>query len=713
MAGSKYSREQTWQLGAEPDLALSSEISQKLGVSAAMGRLLCCRGCGSVGDAESFLRRDGGALYDPYLLPDMDRAVEIIQRAAAEKRRIVIYGDYDADGVTSVSVLYLYLRDMGADVSYYIPKRSEGYGMSKDAIGKIAADGAGLIITVDTGITAVAETEYARSLGVDVVVTDHHECIDDMPPAYAVVNPQRGDSKYPFSGLAGVGVVFKLVCALETARCPDEDRLTAVMRVSDKYIDLVAIGTIADVMPVLDENRLIVSYGLLKIENTTRPGLRALIDASSDGARRKTRVRVTSSYISFTIAPRINAAGRIADASLAVELFLSDNDARARILADKLCEVNRERQLLENVISEEAYAKIDKDGGSDPVIVVSDEGWHNGIIGIVASRVTEKYGRPSILISFDGAGGEHDIGKGSGRSVKGLNLAQALGECGEYLVKFGGHELAAGLSLERCRLDDFKRAINDVARRELLGGVPEQIITADMELALGEATLEFADEQRLLEPFGVGNPTPLYMTRDAEVTAAVGVGSNKHTRLTLAGEAPITAMCFSASPEELDVYAGERVDILYNIDVNEFRGERTPQLIVRAIRKSESELAREAEDEEIYRKMRASAADACGNPALHIPRREDFAALYRILRHEIAMDRTRHTARGIMALTAGLLPMTYVKVRLALDIFDEMGLLCVRAVDGGAFELTARVCETKIRLDQSRILSALHAAYGG
>ena len=702
---------------APPEAA--SAISDALGVSAALGRLLYKRGCHTPDEARSFLRFEGESLYDPYLLPDMRTAVEKIMEAVKAHRKIMIYGDYDADGVTSVSVLYLYLSGLGADVGYYIPKRSEGYGMSECAVRQMAEDGVGLIITVDTGVTAISEIRLARELGIDVVVTDHHECIDELPCAAAVVNPQRRDNKYPFVGLAGVGVVYKLLCALETAYSDDGDTAAATLRISEKYIDLVAIGTVADVMPVLDENRIIVSYGLSRIENTTRPGLRALMEAcasSGDTARRAKKTRVTSGYISFTLAPRINAAGRMGDASLAVALFLSKTETEAAALASKLCEVNRERQQLENIIAGEAYEKIEAthDFEHDPVIVVADEGWHHGIIGIVASRVTEKYGRPSILISFEGDGGSKDIGKGSGRSVHGLNLAFALCECGDLLIKCGGHELAAGLTIERGKLDEFRRRINEVARQKLAGVSSSSVVNVDDTLKPDELTLGLAEEIRMLEPYGVGNPTPVFMTEDMPVVTVTGVGANKHTKLTLGSmNSAVTGMVFSVSPEELGFSAGSLVDVLYNIEINEFRGELSLQLIVRAIRKSASQVRHETEARMLYEALRSGTAEMPSEYDDYIPGRSELAALYRVLRGEISAGKTEHTAGEIESLVSRLakVKVNYVSVRLSLDIFAEMGILNVCETAADTFTVGLPAHSEKVDLEKSRILSMLREKY--
>lgn len=439
-----------------------NEIANKLGIKLPTAQLLVNRGCMTPTEAKAFLTKEEEQLHDPFMMLDMDNAAYRIIEGIENGDKIVIYGDYDVDGVTSVSSLYLYLKEKGADVSYYIPCRlGEGYGVSEAAIRKLHEEGYNLIITVDTGITAVAEAELARQLGMDIIVTDHHECHGELPDAEAVVNPRRPDCPYPFKELAGVGVVFKLMCAVESVMNPEDEMIDCVRRISAEYGDLVAIGTIADVMPINDENRLIVSYGLSLIENTTRPGLIELIEATRSDSKYQTKRKITTSFIGYTIAPRINAAGRISDASIAVKLFLAEDCETAAPIAKKLCDINRERQNEENKIVDQAYARIDAehDFERDPIIILDDEQWHHGIIGIVASRITEKYACPSILISFEGNGSEksgEDFGKGSGRSVKGLNLVDALSECSDLLEKFGGHELAAGLTIKRENLPNSR-----------------------------------------------------------------------------------------------------------------------------------------------------------------------------------------------------------------------------------------------------------------
>ncbi|MBP3369173.1 MAG: single-stranded-DNA-specific exonuclease RecJ, partial [Clostridia bacterium] len=479
----KNRREKVWceryVFGDASRDAAVRQMAQELGRSELFSVLLYNRGYRTAEDAFRFLRFEEADLHDPFLLADMDKAVERVLRAVETGEKICIYGDYDVDGVTSVSILYLYLGSLGANVTMKIPKREgEGYGVSCNAIEALAQEGVKLIITVDTGITAGAEVEYAKTLGVDFVVTDHHECRIELPDACAVVNPHRPDCTYPFKELAGVGVVFKLVCACQITRCRQNGSsvIDGIRKVCTDYADLTALGTIADVMPIVDENRLIVSMGLKIMEDRPRPGLAALIDAASSkksGEESPRKRKITSGFIGFGIAPRINAAGRISDAAIAVRTLLAPKGKEAEDYAEELCAINRQRQIEENRIAEKAYEMIEDiaDLDSNPVIVLDSNEWQQGIIGIVSSKITERYGLPSILVSFYGSVGfaecDFDDGKGSGRSIKGLNLVEALGYCDDLLVKYGGHELAAGLTVKRGNLDEFRERINAYAREHL------------------------------------------------------------------------------------------------------------------------------------------------------------------------------------------------------------------------------------------------------
>ena len=666
-------------------------IAEDLGVFLPTAQLLVNRGCTTPEEARSFLAKEEEQLHDPFLMKDMDRAVERIVAAIEAKERIIIYGDYDVDGVTSTTCLTLYLASRGADVGYFIPSRAgEGYGVSEGALRRLSEEECRLIITVDTGVTATAEVVLAHELGMDIVITDHHECHEDLPAAEAVVNPRRPDCTYPFKELAGVGVVFKLLCALEAVLSPDDGMMDCVRRIAKEYGDLVAIGTVADVMPIRDENRLIVSYGLSLLEHTARPGLVELIEATRMEAKAATRRKITASYIGYTIAPRINAAGRIRDASLAVELLLAKDCDTAAPLARHLCDINRERQEEENKIMEEAYAKIaaEHDFAHDPVIVLSAENWHHGIIGIVASRITEKYGCPSILVSFEGAGGEKrpdDPGKGSGRSVKGLNLVEALVSCSDLLEKYGGHELAAGLTVKRENLAEFKRRLNDYARERLNPAEMMPELDAECELEAPDLTLEQASELYSLEPYGVSNPVPVFILRRAAVCEITPVGGGRHTRILLkTGGKTVTAMCFRMNMRELDLYPGDEADVLFTLDVNEFQNQKTVQLIVKDIRLTAERMNAENRERELYDLFR-SGKPLCGlTPAeAVIPTREDFAEIYGLLRRQLDADRDSFTVRAPSWLAASDgRPIGYIKLKVILLTFRELGLFGVERLSG-------------------------------
>ena len=682
-------KEKRWIVSQAPsgDASLCcASISRELGIGEILARLLYNRGYRTSDAARSFLRLENEILGDPFRLKDMEAAVSRILKAIESKERITIYGDYDVDGVTSVCTLLLYLRSHGAVVDYYIPNRSgEGYGVSVGALEKISLLGTSLVITVDTGITAVDEVEFAKTLGIDVVVTDHHECQKAIPKAVAVVNPHRPDCTYPFKDLAGVGVVFKLLCALEERFCGG-DRISAVKQIVSEYSDLISIGTIADVMPIKEENRLIVKCGLSKISRTERAGLRALIRSVSKKADARSGATktppITSGYVGYTIAPRINAAGRIRSASMAVELFLAEDLEDAEGLANALCEANRERQAEENRIMQEAYRQIEEehDFENDPVIVLASDEWHHGVIGIVASRITEKYGLPAILISFEGCDplvqAPSDVGKGSGRSIKGMNLASALMAVGRNLVKFGGHELAAGLSVTRGMLDTFRREINAYAREQLNEESIVQTVHADAELSVSEMTMELAKELSYLEPFGTGNPVPTFVLRGVVVNEMVPISGGKHTKLLVGdGGVSLQAMCFGMPSSSLDLLVGDTADLLFTLDVNEWAGRRSLQMIVKDIRRSDdAERQRAAERvrfEEIWGGGKYTAEEKV------LPNREHFGAVYSILRASIRSGVDCMSHRALLSRLYPILPgeIGYVRLKLILRILQELGLL--------------------------------------
>ncbi|MBQ7474563.1 MAG: single-stranded-DNA-specific exonuclease RecJ [Clostridia bacterium] len=701
---------------------IARDIADSLSLSLPVAKLLHDRGMNDPEEARRFILKREEQLYDPFLMKDMRKAAERVASALFSGERIIIYGDYDVDGVTSVSALLLFLRDRGGNVGYYIPKRDrDGYGVSLGAIERLAAERCDLIVTVDTGVTAVSEIKAATDAGIDVVVTDHHECQDTLPDALAVVNPKRADCAYPFDELAGVGVVFKLMCAVESILSPDDGMADCVRRVAAEYCDLIAIGTIADVMPVTDENRLIISYGLKLIEEGRRQAMNALMLAAAEGRTPPPKKKISAGYIGYTIAPRINAAGRMKDASTAVELFTTDDPERAEQLAAELCETNRERQRTENEIVEEAYAMIDRthDLEHDPVIVLSSDVWHHGVIGIVASRIAERYGLSSILVSFEGEnndGGAEDVGKGSGRSVRGVNLVEALAACSDLLVKYGGHELAAGLTVRRGDLDEFRRRINDYVREK--GKTVDESKThpdADLELLPSDVSMTVAEELYLLEPYGVRNPTPVFYMSDVYISDETLVGGGKHTRMFLKKEEmTAVAMFFRNSISDIDLYPGDTADVLFNLDINEFNGTRSVQLIIRDIRLSENRAAAEKREREIFSAIFSSRTEELGlsdrERADSMPTRDDFAAVYSNIRKELRCDHRVFSIRALRHLLATRgIGLSYVKLKSILAVFRELNLIGVNEVGGtpDVYEFNEVNVSGKTSLDRSEILKKL------
>ena len=696
-------------------------LAAELNISPICAKLIYNRGYTSPEAARGFIHTGIESLHDPYLMKDMDLAVQRIARAVKDGENITVYGDYDVDGVTSVSLTYLYFKAQGAKIDYYIPSRNkEGYGVSKLGIDKLCERGTKLIITVDTGITATDEVEYAKGLGIDTVVTDHHECYASLPNAEAVVNPHRPDCDYPFKELAGVGVVFKLLCAFEEYLHPELSKVECVRNICDGYVDLTAIGTVADVMPVCDENRFIVDMGIKKISETNRCGLAALIETASSTdsnsqpavgqAHKQKKRKVNTGFIGFTLAPRINAAGRISSAEKAVELLLCEDYNQALSKARELCEINLCRQVEENRIAEQAYKMIEQthDFEKDRVIILDNDSWQQGIIGIVSSRITERYGLPSILISYEGAtrgfASSDDIGKGSGRSIKGLNLVGALGYCEDILEKFGGHELAAGLSVRRGNVDEFRKKINEYAAHYLTDEDIKIRCEADCEIDARDVTMSLVQEIDMLEPFGVANAAPLFILRDLEVDRIISLGAGNHCKIFFMGEEHnISAVCFGVSASKLDFCRGERVDLLCRLGINEFRGVKSLQFILQDIRMSENFSSQRIIEKEKYRKI-SNGAEFCVSDDV-IPTRDEVASVYRFLRYEIGLGHSVFSDRILKSRIDTCLDtgINYVKLRFIIDILVDMKVMSVTEISGDIFEyhLCENVQKTSIESSQT------------
>jgi single-stranded-DNA-specific exonuclease len=572
-----------WKLSEMPEeaRARSKIISDALGIPSLVADLMVQRGIENTSDAEAFLRADLMDLEDPNLLKDMEKAVERIIRGMEENEKIVVYGDYDVDGITSICVLVGVLASLGANVDYYIPDRvDEGYGMNSEAVRSIAKDGASLLITVDCGITAFLEVQLAESLGMDVIVTDHHEPHGELPSAVAVINPKRHDESYPFRDLAGVGVAYKLAQALLMTVKGTPEALTP----ADRLLDLVALGTIADVSPLVGENRVFAKQGLAKINRTENLGLRSLIQVC--GLRDR---MITAGTVGFVLAPRLNAAGRIGDASLCVELLLTDSPERAMAIAKFLDNVNSERQEMEMKIFEEASSMVKTCGGQpiDSVLVLANERWHPGVIGIVASRLVEEFNRPTILISLDG-----DEGRGSGRSIPEFDLYKALSLCSDALLGFGGHKYAAGIAVSRHAIDGFREEINEVGRSVLSEDDFLPKVFCHQELALDEIDLDVAKGIAMLAPFGVANPTPVFLSTEVMLKEYRGVGAGgRHLKLRLSQSGrEHDGIGFDLGHLTSQMYSHRvtAIDIIYTIEVNEWNGIIRPQLNVKGLRVAEN-----------------------------------------------------------------------------------------------------------------------------
>lgn len=558
-----------WVMNDLPEEKIE-KTAKEAGISKLLARIFLGRGVDDPGYIEEFLNPSLDTLHDPFLMCDMEKAVDRIIKAINNDEKILIYGDYDVDGVTSTSILFDFFRSLKADISYYIPDRlNEGYGISVGAVDRILEMDIDLMITVDCGITAFEEVKYITDNNLDIIITDHHECKESIPLAYAVINPLRPDCTYPFKELAGVGVAFKLVCAIA--------KRMGIHDVERRYLDLVTLGTVADVVPLLGENRAIVKHGLTMIENTSNIGLGALMKVSGAEDR-----KVTSFVISFVIAPRINAAGRIGDAQRAVKLLTTDHEAEAFEIAKDLDEQNKYRQETELSIWEEVVNIIDTgmDLKKEKVIVVSGEGWHHGIIGIVASKITERYNRPSILITI-----EDGMGKGSGRSIEGFNLFKALTHCEGILEKYGGHEQAAGLTLKSENIDELRRQINEYADSVLdeCDLIPK--VKIDVGLTREDISIDNARELELLAPFGANNPGPVLRYDNIKVSEIRAVGQDKHAKLKFNDNGLIIDAIGFNKGDLINVYGESDVlDIACSLEINSWNGNENVQLNIKDIR---------------------------------------------------------------------------------------------------------------------------------
>ncbi len=615
--------------------------------------VLAARGITTPNMARNYLSCDT-ELPDPYLMKDMDLAVGRVGLAMTRGEKIAVFGDYDVDGITSTCLLTDFLRRCGADVVSYIPGRlEEGYGLNPIAIRQLHGEGVKLIITVDCGITAISEAQLCKALGIDLVITDHHECKDCLPEAAAVVNPHRPDCSYPHKTLCGVGVAFKLACALSG----DPRQVLA------DYADMVCLGTVADVMPLQGENRVFVARGLELLKNTRRPGIAALMNEAGCDPQ-----QISATAIGFMLAPRINAAGRMGKIELAVELFLTDNEEKAGLLAKALCDLNRQRQSVESEIYAQAVSMLPQ-GKIPEAIVLADESWHQGVVGIVASRMAEEFSCPAFLICLDG-----DHGKASSRSYGGFNLFSSLTALAPLLESYGGHELAAGFTIHRSQIPAFRQEIGRLASEYYAAEQgPRTVLEVDCAVTPELLTVRGIDSLQALEPCGSGCPKPVLMMEKLTVDRISMVGGGRHMRLRFKqGHHYVNAIYFSANPQAVSVEPGDLVDVAFHPQINEFRGERTAQMNVLDIRPSCS--AECSVDTAGYARLRQDRLDAATASQL-LPDRQTLGLVWRYLAGVGGpiQESPLCLCRKIVRRTGN--PLSLGQLLTCLDIFREVGLL--------------------------------------
>ena len=626
-------------------------ISEKLGISPYSALIASTRGINTVDQAREFFGLDERKSVDPMDFPDMYPAVKRIQKALDGFERIAVYGDYDADGVTSTALLYSYLEMQGADVVYYVPnRRTEGYGLSYEAIDKLSLMGVRLIITVDNGISAIDEAKYINELEMELIVTDHHLPSDVLPQAVAVVDPHREDCNLEFKDYAGVGVAYKLICALEG----EENGVT------DSFADLAAIGTVADIMPLIKENRDIVLRGVELIADSDRIGLQALIEAGGLGNK-----AITSTSVAFGICPRINAAGRMGSADRAIRLLLTDDYDEATLLAQEINDENILRQQTEQEILGQAVEQIkaNPDWQYQNVLVVAGEGWHDGVVGIVASRLVEKYGKPTLVITVDG-----EEAKGSGRSIEGFSLYDALNACGECLTNFGGHTLAAGIGLKTSDIDAFRKAINAYADSMEM---PYPIQNIDFKLNPACVSVEMLETINQLEPFGSGNPQPIFGLYNMTVSDIQPIGNGKHLRIILERNGiSLQTVKFKTVQAEFPYRKGDVVDAAVQLEANEYLGQVRVNILLKNIK------LHDMVEEDLFSSMSDFSKLMCGktqglDAELLIPQRETSAKVYRFIRSVGRWNYDIETLCHRLDLWAE----DYGQVAVSVEAMLEMGIL--------------------------------------
>lgn len=678
-----------WQFSA-PNKTIAAQLSDEYGFPPFLSLLLVTRGICTAEAIEAY--RSAVEWHDPMLLPDMDKAVDRIRKALDEFESILIFGDYDADGVTATAMLYSYLGVCGANVRFALPRREEGYGLNRTIIEQAAQQGVKLIITVDNGISACDEIAYASELGIDTVVTDHHKPPEVLPHAVALVNPHCAGNKSPFVPLCGAGVAFKLIAALEDC---DGTYLPEVLL--DQFSDLAAIGTIGDIVPLQGENRMLVRMGLKRIAESDRVGLHKLLET----AALLGRDNLSAGNLSFTLVPRINAMGRMHTSEQVVQLLLTDEDEEAMTVCGILEQANYERQQQEGAVTEAANEILRQDPRRllERVLIVWGEDWHPGVLGIVASRITEKYGKPSVVISI-----KDGVATGSCRSINGFSIIDALTSCSEMLTRFGGHTLAAGFSLPVGQVEAFAHAINAYAAQ--IKTMPFPMLRIDCKLNPAGLSVAIVDELQEMEPFGAENPIPVFALLGMRLDAVQPVGGGKHLRLSLSRDGhAVQAMLFRTAPEQFPYGAGDRLDLAVTLDKSMYRGVAELSVVVRDYRPEDFDAEQHLRQKQNYEAFARGEAADCNSM---LPNRTQIASVYRLFKAE--EDRPRDMSYFCYRLQKE--QIGYDRLTIALIALRQLGLIRVMR-DGDTLRVRINPTTQKVLLDDAPILKRLKGELQG
>ena len=701
-----------WNI-AEHDQAQVARIAREFNIGELTAKLLINRGYVEKEQIELFLNKSRDLLHDPFLMRDIEKGIDRVYKALVNKEKVMVYGDYDVDGISSTCVMYIYLKKLGIDVCYYIPDRfEEGYGINNEAIKKAKENKINLIITVDTGITAVEEIVYAKELEIDIVITDHHECPKILPDAAAVINPKRQDCQYPFKELAGVGVAFKFISAYNikygSNKTYDGDADF------ESYYEFTAMGTVSDIMTLTDENRILVDIGLKSMRVSKNFGINAILESYY---KFKDRKNISTDIIGFYISPRINAAGRLAKADRAVELFLTESKTASEIIADELSALNKKRQETEKDIFAQAENELshipDNIKEKKKIIILYNDNWNQGVIGIVASKLSEKYNKVFILFAKDASGAY----KGSCRSVKNINITEMLAMCSDILIKYGGHERAAGLSVEYENIEELDKRLNDCVDKSNIEIEDENTYDIECEVRIEKMTCVAARELEMLEPFGSGNPVPMFTVIGCKIINIMPIGENKHIKIEFTCEKSagfaFEAVYFGVEADKFEFNKYDIADIACNIGINEFMGKEKVQYIIRDMRINKEYKQKYLLEKDIYNKFKNKEKDLdLDLEESDIPDRGDFKSVYIFLlgvfKKNLSYDMRYDISKLESKYSDGAKnKMTRFKFRVILDIFNEMGIIHAEHDFDNINKIKINSQSVKINLDNSEIYQRL------